>query len=825
MGWRDCADRVRSAAGRELTDDQVADVFEAVDRHKQALVAAGQLDGLDARLRDLVAQDAERMRIEAALAKKHAALSIIARDRATRMIQRHIAAGLSPRKAVLALFEGTTRGVEGGRHSIAATKLAYEGRYVGGMMARIVREVPHAEGLLTDRAFLDDVVREMMERREGGNPGSTRNTDARKVAEVFADHAEMSRADLNRLGANIGKLDGWAGAQIHDGDKVGAVTKEAWVDAILPRLDMARTFEGAGSEAEVRHILGNVWENIVFGPDRGPGRSPTDTGFTGPRNVAKALERHRVLHFKTADDWIGYSQQFGHGHIFDGMVSHQSKAALNASQMELLGPNPGATLKAVLDALKRDIDRDASVPPAEKAEAKAKLTDDPQTSIGAAFRIANGAALIPVNKTVADIAGGIRAAQSLAKLGGATISSVSDFATAVVNLRFNGLTFGQAIRGQFSELMQGRGKGEQRELAYLLNEGFEGVIGRITSPYVAADGAPGAMQGAMATFFRWTGLTWWTDASRAGAARVLSAHLGRNAGLPFAELNPRMRNALSQHGIDAGMWDTIRTQGVRQIDGRAYVSPEGLAGNHEADLALRRYFSDETRTAVLEADPQAQRMTTLGLSRGTVAGEAMRFVMQFKGYPLAFTNRVLGRAWQGGEGGRNAGAAHIGGLFAGLTVLGYAAMTAKDLIRGYEPRELADENGDPRLKTILAAIIQGGGAGIYGDFLFGEASRSGNSALENLAGPVLSDAARWANLLAKARDGDAKAGDAVTAALGSTPFANVFYARPIFDYLAINSLREALSPGYLARQDQRRREQFGQNPLVAPSDRIAIDLF
>ncbi|MBX9697876.1 MAG: hypothetical protein K2X74_00510 [Acetobacteraceae bacterium] len=824
MTWKTCAAAVREAAGRDLTDDQVSDIYERVQLRQKALAAEGRLDMLDTRLREAVAEDADALRVQAALAKKHAALSVIARDRVTRQVEGHIKAGMPYRRAVLAVFEGTTRGIEGARKSIGATKLAYEARYLGGMMARVVREVPHAEGMLRDRAFLDDVVREMWELREGGTPGATRNGDASKVARIFADSAEMSRLDLNRLGANIGKLDGWAGAQVHDGDRIGRAGRDAWISAVMPRLDLARTFPDLADEGAIRKALGRVWDSIVFQRERGEAPDPAGTGFRGPLNVARALERHRVLHFRGPDEWLAYSRDFGHGHIFDGMVAHQSRAALNASQMQVLGPNPGAVLQSVLDGLRRRVDADDGIAPEKKAGVKAALSDEAGTSIGSAFRIASGAAMIPASRTMAEIGGGIRAWQSLSKLGGAVISSISDLTTAIVNLRFNGMTFGEAAGGQIGGVLQGRGRGEQRELAYLLGEGFDGIIGHLTSPYVAADSAPGAMQSALTTFFRWSGLTWWTDANRAAAARVLSAHLGRQAARGFDELDARLQNVLRQHDIHAAQWDAIRTAGLREIEGRAYIVPEGI-GDDAAELALRRYFADEAQSAVLEADAMTQRFTTAGTSRGTLVGEALRTVMQFKAFPIAFTGRALGRAWQGGEGGGNAGAAHIGTLIAGLTILGYAAMTAKDAIRGYEPREVLDEQGNPRFATILAAIVQGGGAGIYGDFLFGEVSRSGNSALENVAGPFLSDTARLINLLAKARDGEAKAGEALTAALSSTPFANLWYARPAVDWLALNELRETLSPGWLARQDQRRRAQFGQDPMLPPSDRMALDLF
>ncbi len=60
-------------------------------------------------------------------------------------------------------------------------------------------------------------------------------------------------------------------------------------------------------------------------------------------------------------------------------------------------------------------------------------------------------------------------------------------------------------------------------------------------------------------------------------------------------------------------------------------------------------------------------------------------------------------------------------FFVMTTIFGYGAMTAKQLLAGKTPRELLDENSPLGLnwKTILAAAVQGGGLGIYGDFCLG----------------------------------------------------------------------------------------------------------
>lgn len=175
MSAKDCIDAIRAAAGGKLTDDEILEIAERIERRRQRLAAEGRLDNIDQRLRQAAREEGDGARLAAALQRKHAALTAIARDRIEAAILQHVEAGLDYRRAVLAVLEGTTRGIESGRHSVAATKLAFEGRYVGDMMAAFQRERPHVIARLRDKAFLEDVVREMYELRDGGNPGRTGN--------------------------------------------------------------------------------------------------------------------------------------------------------------------------------------------------------------------------------------------------------------------------------------------------------------------------------------------------------------------------------------------------------------------------------------------------------------------------------------------------------------------------------------------------------------------------------------------------------------------------------------------------------------------------
>jgi hypothetical protein len=65
------------------------------------------------------------------------------------------------------------------------------------------------------------------------------------------------------------------------------------------------------------------------------------------------------------------------------------------------------------------------------------------------------------------------------------------------------------------------------------------------------------------------------------------------------------------------------------------------------------------------------------------------------------------------------------------------------------------------------------------------------------------------------------AGDALNLILNNTPLLNLYYVRPALDILILNSMKEALSPGYMKRQEGRRRA-WGQHTMPILGDRRAF---
>lgn len=813
-----------TAAELGLKESDVREIADRLEHYKKTQIAAGTVDRLDEKLRGFAKTEAERVKLAAALKRKQAALNIILRDEWERDLASLKGQGTEPVWAVAAKLVGIYTGVKGARKSAAARRVALEGAWQGGMLAELRRDLPQMVDMLKRpreaKPLLDDVVREWRK------PGSTKNADARKAAEILAKYGEAARIEANRAGANIGKLDGWGGPQAHDEGKLLKAGKDRWVRDLLPFLDLERSFGEGTDEAQAAQILSETWENIVTG--RGLTLTSREKGQrVGPSNLANSLAKHRVLQFKDADGWIAYNDVYGRGNVVTGMIDHFHHMARTVANMQVMGPNPQVFLDAILETERRAI-REGGGSIAQKNKRLAKLDADLDKGsgiLGRAFAEVMGDTYRPANLTAARWGSGIRAVESMAKLGGAVISSVTDLVTYAHQMRFQGRGILESYGEGVGALFQGKSAQERRQVALMLGVGADTMLGDIHARFDVADNVPGQISKAMNTFFKLSGLTWWTDRLTNTFATMSSAHMAEQSGTAWAELSPAYKQTLGLHGITEERWALVQQLVTKEGDYR-FIWPEavrslpddafgGLEGKKlerarsELELDLRSFFSDEAGFGVIRADDRTRMFTTQGTAPGSGMGEAIRFLMQFKTFPVAYTQKVLAPAFRGRAGaGRDwGGIAHLIGM---TTILGYVAMVAKDAIKNRTPK-------DPtKYETVLAAFAQGGGLGIYGDFLFGQADRFGGTLYGKVAGPTIGTAADVYDLYTKARQGNAGAGDAFWLALNNTPYANLWYTRAALDLAILNQMQEWISPGTLSRREKSIQKQFGQRYIVDP---------
>ena len=262
--------------------------------------------------------------------------------------------------------------------------------------------------------------------------------------------------------------------------------------------------------------------------------------------------------------------------------------------------------------------------------------------------------------------------------------------------------------------------------------------------------------------------------------------------LPYNKLNKQLQLLFEKYNIDSNKWDVIRKTAMETADdGMEFINIGLLDQVSDADInKITGIENLSKREAQIEKQKFKYSVSGMMLDRTLFA------VIQ----PDA---RVKGIMTQGTLAGTPLGEAFTTGL------LGYASMTAKDFLKGREPRDPAKWN------TVMAALLQGGGLDLYGDVLFKE-QRDGSTIIAGLAGPgatTVADVLLAINYGIRGEGG--KAGKAAYRAVSSNiPFMNLFYIKTVYDYLIGFQMMETMSPGALKRVEKRMKKDYNQEYLL-----------
>jgi len=679
--------------------------------------------------------------------------------------------------------------------------------------------------LIKNPEFERNVAREMSIVNGAKNVQPTGDTHAKALAAIFTKYGENARVMQNKAGAYIGKIDGYVTRQSHDQLKISRAGFDAWKNRITPLLD-ERTFDDA---VTVDGFMNKVYGNLASGNHmKAEGGSDWMGGFKGSGNLAKRVSQERVLIFKGSDEWLRYNTEFGRVSLFESVLDNLGFAARNTALMRTFGTNPEA-------AFRGDIERAVNVAKSTGDIAEVRKLDN--WLMHAEFDQVSGGVLQHGNPTVASVNGGIRSVISMAKLGAVVISSIPDIALHASTLRYNGVNLLQGY-GDALHSFVGNFKGsERRDVGDLLNAGTQGILGGVYERFHATDSMPGTLTKMSSLFFKATGLTWWTDALSRGMGIMLSRNLANQieGGRAFAALDPLLRTTLGRYGINEKAWAALQKADIRVADGEHFLTPDAIKAlpddvirtylgkadaseraieTAKSDLttSLSAYYTDQVRESMTFAGAKERAFATFGSSAGTPLGEAVRYIMQFKQFPITLFSRHIMREVSRTGTANAAGLAH---LIVATTALGYVAMTAKEYAKGRNPRTPEDA-GDWTALT-LAAMQQGGGFGIYGDFLFGNTNRFQGGVISTFAGPAAGLLEQYTGVLMAARDGQDPRAKAVRALVNSTPFLNIFYARLALDHLILHSIMESLNPGYLRRYERQVERDNNQTFWLPPS--------
>jgi len=148
--------------------------------------------------------------------------------------------------------------------------------------------------------------------------------------------------------------------------------------------------------------------------------------------------------------------------------------------------------------------------------------------------------------------------------------------------------------------------------------------------------------------------------------------------------------------------------------------------------------------------------------------------------------------------------------------LGYAAKSAKDLMKGREP---VDPFEDPETfgKIVVASVLQSGFGGVLGDFVVNDYRKYGSSLPEVVGGPTVSTFQDFASLYSSLVRGEDPAAEAWNVIKRNAPYGNFWATRTMMDYFVNYQIQEFLNPGYLRRMERRAKKKNNQEFWASPA--------
>jgi hypothetical protein len=529
-----------------------------------------------------------------------------------------------------------------------------------------------------------------------------------KFAKDWLDVTEEIRQTFNARGGSISKNESWLLPQNHDATAIKKVGLEQWKAKIRPMLDESKMFTDEpyqftdAASDQVDEALNAVYETITT-----HGLNKVKE-FSSPR-LGKKLSRRggeqRFLYFKDADSWLSYQREFGRGDIFTTLTDHISQRSHDIALMELFGTNPDAAFNGLLARIRTESD----------------VSGYQLSFANSVWNVVSGKLSRGDMVGLADFMQTTRNVLTASTLGKAFLSAISDTGFQAITSMYNGVPAMRVFKRIFSQMNPANEA--DRIFAVKIGLGAEAWLGRAMAANRYSDVYGTGMSTKIAEgVMRFSLLQPWTDAGQKAFTMEFSSFLAENFGKSLNELDDPLQRQFAAYGITEADWNLFRKSKTLDYKGAKFadMTQDGGVKFHQMIMTERDY-------AVPVPDSRVRAITTGGYGRGTVGGQIMRTIMNLKTFPITIATTHLYRmAFQATTGQK---LQYGGFLMASTTALGGVALLAKDFAAGREPREV-DE------KFLAAAIAQGGGVGIFGDYVFSDVNRFGQGPVSSAFGPT-----------------------------------------------------------------------------------------
>ena len=816
-----CFEEVKRLTGDLLPDEQINQILDEA----KIKINENKFQGAEVKSEKILAQEIiDKFEYDQVLKKRNLAENNMkALERYEKIIDAVDTSNgkINPIEAVRGYLVGMQKFSKITRDSIGLKQATLENDEIRKLVNAIRSLNKDAWNDFTEGRMDIEIMREM-------NGKSTGIKNAKNIAKVLKESQNSWRLRLNDLGANIGELDDWITRTTHNTEKMANASKgsrllddnrSAWVEYTQTKLNLKRTFADVNDPVEINKILSSIYDSLMTGDHMKYGGT---NSIYGTKNVTNRLNSSRVLHFKDLQARQEYNIKFGEPSLQTSVFNVLTSSAKNIVMMQELGTNPQDTFNKILALLKKKY----------KSSDYQIVRDLNFENFRGAFAEVDGSANIAGSQILAKIGEVVRSTGDMARLGGTVITSFADLGPYMTSTNFQGRGLLTGLFEAINGLFGGNPKAAMEALEVISNSVVVSNRGN-----VYADGADGtgAINNLRNKFFKWNGLNGWIASLKSSMALGVSKFYGSLSETKFLDLEKRERNFLTLYGIDEGKWNMLRSIKTLAVDNKRYLTAEAVDDisddvinayvgrklsareirNFKKDLQLtwKNVLNDQGTHGTPEPDTQIRSITRMGTVRGTAMGEVNRFVMQYKNFAVSLYKKILRREMDsyGPDESRLIGATMLASTLMLGTIFGYIVLSVKDMLSGRSPR-------DPKkLGVVMQSFVQGGGAGIYGDFLMSEIQNQyGNGIFETALGPTASDIKKFIDVVKNMNEPKKAGKKFLQLAEGHTPFINLYYTKAAYDYLIGYQIKEYLDPGFFNRMKKRNEENRGQTYYFKP---------
>lgn len=265
-----------------------------------------------------------------------------------------------PIEGILGLISSTYELQVGGKYSVEG---AIKGREEQ-MTRRFVERLKN-KGLweiASDQTFANDISAARTALALGQDTTKI-DPQIKEIAKIMNSQKNIEFHEVRASGIPVKYKENYQFKQTHHPTKIREATFEVWQkDAIEFGLDTSKIASAKElEELGVDGVMRRQYNDFIAGKNAGAERLNLEgniVGIDSEKSIGKTYMEHRAYQFTTPDGAMRYNAKYGtQESLMDGMLTEIKTTALKTVLYETLGPKPLLTVRKVLDSAQAEFTR------------------------------------------------------------------------------------------------------------------------------------------------------------------------------------------------------------------------------------------------------------------------------------------------------------------------------------------------------------------------------------------------------------------------------------------------------------------------------------